>query len=87
MASRDRPSGSLPGLPGPVSITPAELWDLYYREELSYAGIAARLGCSRVYVGKLMKRFGILPRGPEAALKVAIKAGRRPGPEPLRYLS
>lgn len=83
-ASRDRPLGSAPGLGrrAQVRVTPAGLWDLYYREELSYAGIGAHLGCSRAYVVKLMRKFGILPRSKKVALRVGRRHGRSTGPVP-----
>lgn len=84
MPTRDRPLSSLPSssTTARIQITPAELWDLYYRDEMSYAVISRHLGCSRAYVSKLMRAYGILPRDKGAALRVGKRHGRSTGPEP-----
>ena len=63
----------------PVDPGPAELDRLYNRLQLSYAGIAHRLGCSRAYVGRLMARHGVAARSRSVARKVAVKRGRVEG--------
>lgn len=66
-----------------VRVTEGELWDLYHEEQLSYGLIAERLGCSRAYVSKLMRKLAIPPRNRKAAHRVAVKHGRPPGHQSL----
>lgn len=63
----------------PSEISKLELARLYHSQQLSYAGIARRLGCSRAYVSKLMSKHGISPRSRSLARIVAIKCKRLPG--------
>ncbi|NPV54335.1 MAG: hypothetical protein HPY71_12590 [Firmicutes bacterium] len=52
------------------------IWRLYWDEELSQELVAARLGCSRTWIYRLMKRFCIPTRTQSQAIRTAIKHER-----------
>lgn len=72
-----RETPTFTGRPSEVPTSTLRHW--YDSEQMSYQGIADRLGCSRTYVMKLFRQRGLTPRSRSIARIVAIKNHRLPG--------